>query len=248
MKKQSTKDYVLSELEHNKGSFITGMQLAEDLGITRNAIWKAIKDLKNEGYDIKSVNNKGYCLDNTSDVISVAAIKEAMAGLCEPEMIERITDKIIIFDSLESTSQTAKLEIITGSLDKKIIIAREQTAARGHGDGTFVTPEGGIYLSIIISEKPGSRDEAISVSRVGNIIKEVIDELSGKETVIDDHFNRISIGKTIVCGIMTECFADLETRTIKDYIIGIGIRNIDIPKNAAIAKIITGLFENRYSL
>ena len=101
MKKQSTKDYVLSELEHNKGSFITGMQLAEDLGITRNAIWKAIKDLKNEGYDIKSVNNKGYCLDNTSDVISVAAIKEAMAGLCEPEMIERITDKIIIFDSLE---------------------------------------------------------------------------------------------------------------------------------------------------
>ena len=71
----TTKEYVLKTLEENKGYFVTGMELASELGVSRNAIWKAINELKKDGYDIYSVNNRGYALDESSDILSVAAIK-----------------------------------------------------------------------------------------------------------------------------------------------------------------------------
>jgi len=77
-KKKSTRDYCLEKLEQNKGSFIKGETLAEELGVSRNAIWKAINELKNTGYSIKSVNNKGYSLDDTNDILSVVSIKNSM--------------------------------------------------------------------------------------------------------------------------------------------------------------------------
>ena len=44
------KDEVLKQLESNKGSYISGGQLAENLGVSRNSIWKAIKALEKSGY------------------------------------------------------------------------------------------------------------------------------------------------------------------------------------------------------
>ncbi len=256
MSKPSTKSYVLQKLEQNKGSYITGMDLALELGVSRNAIWKAINELKKEGYIIHSTNNKGYSLDEGSDILSVTAIRECIESIINSAtlstttskekniaktktgntLIDKIVDSIIIYDQLASTNQTAKMNFITGTLDKKIIIARSQTSGQGHDKSSFDSPEGGIYMSIILD-----KSEKISTSTVGNIVLDAIQELSGKNATIDKKYNRISIGKKNVCGILTEYFADLETNTINGYIIGIGIKDIDIPKNEAIGMILCKL-------
>ena len=75
--------------------------MAEQCGVSRNAVWKAIKDLREKGYDIEAVSNKGYKLYETSDIISAEGIR---AGL--PEKL-RQTD-IYVFSSLGSTSDKAK--------------------------------------------------------------------------------------------------------------------------------------------
>ena len=70
----SVKNEVLRQLEHNKGRYISGGQLAGDLGVSRNSIWKAIKSLEKSGYQISAVPNRGYCLAEESDILSPFSI------------------------------------------------------------------------------------------------------------------------------------------------------------------------------
>ncbi|WP_456060299.1 HTH domain-containing protein, partial [Brachyspira pilosicoli] len=64
------KENIISILESNKGLFISGEKIANDLKVSRTAIWKAIKSLKNDGYNIHSVSNKGYALSKETDILS----------------------------------------------------------------------------------------------------------------------------------------------------------------------------------
>ena len=65
----STKDSVLSELMKSPGNAVSGAELARDLKVTRNAVWKAVSSLKNDGYNILSTA-KGYALRGECDIIN----------------------------------------------------------------------------------------------------------------------------------------------------------------------------------
>ena len=69
-----TKEKILEILEQNKGSFVSSRILTEKINVSRNAIWKAVNDLRDSGYEIDSVTNKGYMLLKTSDIISLQGI------------------------------------------------------------------------------------------------------------------------------------------------------------------------------
>ena len=90
----SVKNDIRSELEAHRGEDISGQYLAEKLGVSRNAVWKAINSLKNDGYKITSSTNKGYCLSESCDILSQSTIER----LCGEN-----TD-IKIFESLDSTN------------------------------------------------------------------------------------------------------------------------------------------------
>ena len=66
----SVKNDIRSELEAHRGEDISGQYLAEKLGVSRNAVWKAINSLKNDGYKITSSTNKGYCLSESCDILA----------------------------------------------------------------------------------------------------------------------------------------------------------------------------------
>jgi BirA family biotin operon repressor/biotin-[acetyl-CoA-carboxylase] ligase len=97
----STKKYVLALLEENRGKSVSGEHIAEQLNVSRNAVWKAIKELEKEGYKIKAVTNKGYCLEEENDILSVQ-------GMLPFLLRKDNARQIIIYDSLESTNKTAK--------------------------------------------------------------------------------------------------------------------------------------------
>ena len=71
----STKSELLKLLESNKGTYLSGEEMAGRLGCSRTAVWKAMKSLRDDGYKIKAVNNKGYVLDTDSDILSKEAIR-----------------------------------------------------------------------------------------------------------------------------------------------------------------------------
>ena len=64
------KEKLLAELEQNRDTVLSGQQLADLFSVSRNAVWKAIKALKDEGHEIESVPQKGYRLKPSSDVLS----------------------------------------------------------------------------------------------------------------------------------------------------------------------------------
>ena len=69
----STKNRILELLEQQRGESISGEHLAGVLGISRNAVWKAIKELQKDGYNIVAVTNKGYCLSAENMIINSAS-------------------------------------------------------------------------------------------------------------------------------------------------------------------------------
>ena len=71
----STKNRILELLERQRGESISGEHLAGLLNISRNAVWKAVKELQKDGYNIVAVTNKGYCLSDENDKVSITGIR-----------------------------------------------------------------------------------------------------------------------------------------------------------------------------
>ena len=70
----STRTALLKLLSDNKGSFVSGQQIGEQLNVSRNAIWKAVAQLKNDGYDIESKSSAGYCLKGGDNLLTLDAV------------------------------------------------------------------------------------------------------------------------------------------------------------------------------
>ena len=241
----NTRDKIVAALEASKGDYISGEELAESIGVSRNSIWKAIKTLKEQGYNIEAVTNKGYKLSVESDIISGQGISIHLKD-------KSLADCIEIYEELGSTNDLARKYLFieashkTDGSDKRchIIIAREQTGGRGHNKSTFASPKGGIYMSIVL---PAENISADSVSgHVGESVKKAVKDMTGIEPVSEKN-NAIYMDDEKICGILTEVLSDYETGSISDYIIGIGIRyeilegksdKSEVTRNKLIAEII----------
>ena len=75
----SLKQQLLTALEQHRDTFLSGQKLADALGVSRNAVWKAICALREEGYQIKAVTNAGYQLATNCDILSADGIRTHLA-------------------------------------------------------------------------------------------------------------------------------------------------------------------------
>lgn len=212
----SIKDKILEKLIKNKGKPVSGEQLASELSVSRTAIWKHIKVLKDEGYMIDSSTNIGYSLNETPDTLAPGEIK---AGL----RTKVIGKNIKYFKETESTNIIAR-EIAASVDEGTIVIAETQTAGRGRMGRKWISPEGGIWLSIIL--KP--RIEPVYAPRVTLMAGvSVAKTMQGFGLPAKIKWpNDVLINGKKVCGILTEIGAEVD---IIDYlVVGIGIdANVD---------------------
>ncbi len=220
------KDQLLDILEHNREQYISGQELAEKLSVSRNAIWKNIKKLQEEGHSIAGINNRGYRLDILSDMITKQGIK--MHLLPQNEKYN-----IIVYDTVDSTNNYGKKLISSGSKEETIIIANEQTKGRGRMGREFYSPANtGIYMSFVLFPNRHvsllgtlTTKVCVAVCRVIEAIKECKAEIKW--------VNDIYVDNRKVCGILTEAVTDFESGTVQAIVIGIGLNistsNSDFP-------------------
>ena len=71
----SVKQDVLKVLEKRRGESVSGEDLADELGVSRAAVWKAVKGLKAEGHAIHAATNRGYLLEEDSDVLTAPSVQ-----------------------------------------------------------------------------------------------------------------------------------------------------------------------------
>ena len=111
-------------LEQSRGTAVSGQELADRLGVSRAAVWKAVKQLQDEGYSISAGTNRGYMLESGSDVLTAEGIRLHLTEKYRGIPVE-------VFRSASSTNTEAKAAALRGMPHGTLIAANEQTAGRG---------------------------------------------------------------------------------------------------------------------
>ena len=205
-------------LEQNRGDSISGERLAGILNVSRNAVWKAVKELEKEGYSIEAVTNKGYRLSDQNDIVSIQGIKPFLS----PQS-KLYAENIKIYKTLESTNKTAKEMAVAGAEHGTVIIADSQTKGRGRYSRSYFSPSGGLYMSIILRPEVLNFENPTSVTAFAAVaVCEAIESISEKTPKIK-WVNDVLIDEKKVCGILTEAVTDFESGSLDWIVLGIGI-------------------------
>lgn len=115
----------------------TGPELADDLGVSRNAVWKHVEALREAGFEISS-GDDGYALDGVPEYGGPAV----EFGLDAPFSVE-------YHDAVGSTNERAR-ELATEGAADVAVLADEQTGAKGRLDREWSSPAGGVWLSLAL--------------------------------------------------------------------------------------------------
>ena len=213
----STKSLVLSALESSRGRWLSGQELASLLGVSRTAVWKAVKALQEDGCGISAVPNLGYRLDETSDMLSPEGVIAAL-----PEHLRSLP--VFVFDSLDSTNTQARRMATEGACHGTVILAEEQSAGRGRSGNQFYSPRGsGLYMSAILRPREqGMADVQMLTVAAAVAACRAVESVCGISPQIK-WVNDLYVGRRKVCGILTEAVGDFETGQIETIVLGAGI-------------------------
>ena len=201
------KQKILDILKETDG-YVSGERISDLTGISRAAVWKHIKSLKNAGYEINSVTNRGYQLVSSPDLISADEIKKNLNT-------EFLGNKIFVYDETDSTNERAKAN--SGESQGSAFIAEVQNGGKGSRGRGWVSPRGtGVWLSVLL--KP---DVALSeVSQITLVAGLAVCKTVGMGACIKWP-NDVVIGSKKVCGILTEMSAEID---MVNYVVcGMGI-------------------------
>lgn len=233
----SVRNTVLTFLENNRGEYISGEKIANSVGVSRNAVWKAIRQLQADGHKIHSSTNKGYCLDNSNDVLSKQSI--------EKHLNTKIFD-IEVVKSVSSTNTVLRQKAEQSGKEGSVLIAEEQTQGRGRMGREFFSPSNtGIYMSILLRPSISAEKSVMITTCAAVAVAQAIEEVAKKEAKIK-WVNDIFCGDRKVCGILTEAALAIESGTLAYAVLGIGI-NVFPPENSfpsEIEDIADSVFEN----
>ena len=213
----TTKNKLLGLFEENKGIYFSGEEIAKKLCVSRAAVWKAVKSLRDEGYDIDAVTNKGYCLSVNTDILSVQGIQKYLKQ-------EYKNMDINVIPVIGSTNDLVREKANEGYDEGYIAIANEQTKGRGRYGRKFFSPSGtGLYMSILLRPKNYSASEAVKVTMIAAVaLCEAIEEVSDEKAEIK-WVNDVFINGKKICGILTEASYGLESGVLDYAVVGVGI-------------------------
>lgn len=212
----NVKEILINRLSLSDGEYISGAELARQIGVSRNAVWKAVRALENDGYIIESITSKGYRLAPYSNRLSAEIITAKLTA-------KKLGKRIIILDKTDSTNNYAKDIALKGAVNGTVVIADTQTAGKGRLGRNFVSPSGmGLYMSVII-RPTFSIDVAALITSVAAVASaEAVEKLCGSDVRIK-WVNDLYMNGRKICGILTEASMGLEISSPDYVVVGIGI-------------------------
>ena len=195
------KEKILKILRDEQG-FVSGQRLCEMLGVSRTAVWKHIRQLQSEGYEIEAVTNRGYRLTGMPDLVSSEEIESRLATKWagRPVCYYAVTD---------STNQVAKRMGDEGAPEGLLVTADEQTAGKGRSGRKWSTPPGSsIFMSLLL--RPAFPADRISMVTLvmGMAVTEAIRGLYEMPALIKWP-NDVVAGSRKLSGTLTEMSAEL---------------------------------------
>ena len=211
----STKDDVLAVLMEQE-SPVSGERLARRLGVSRNSVWKAIEQLRQDGYEIGAGTNRGYRLIFAPNLVNVPEIQRWLRA-------ETIGARMELHQTLDSTNNRAKAIAATGAPHGYLVIAESQTGGRGRRGRSFFSPEHtGVYMTYLFRPKLLA-DRAVMITSMAAVaVARAIEAVADVDVRIK-WVNDLYINDRKVCGILCEASMDFESGQLEYAVLGIGI-------------------------
>jgi BirA family biotin operon repressor/biotin-[acetyl-CoA-carboxylase] ligase len=220
-----TQEKIVDSLRR-KLDYVSGDSIANRLGITRQALWKHIQELKELGYEIVAVPHLGYRLVSTPDRLLPFEVSSNL----DTQFIGR---KVHYFDVVSSTMDIALQLGMKGASEGTLVLAEAQTKGRGRLGRAWSSPKyRGIYLSLILRPKILPNQASIFTLLSAVSVCEAIKKAVGLDAQIKWP-NDIFIHHKKLGGILTELNAEMDE--IRFVVIGIGL-NVNNDKRTLVAQ------------
>lgn len=198
--------------------YLSGQQLCEQFGVSRTAVWKAIRQLQDQGYEIQGVRNKGYRLTGEADVITQAELQSMLHT-------KWIGNRLEYFDETDSTNIQARRLAEEGAPHGTLVVADSQWAGKGRRGRGWTSPKGvGIWMTIALRPPIRPLDASMLTLVAGMAVVKGVKESAGLDARIKWP-NDVVISGRKICGILTEM--STEEECIRYVITGIGI-NVNV--------------------
>lgn len=204
---------ILESLREARG-YVSGQRLCEMFGVSRTAVWKAINQLKKEGYEIEAVTNRGYHLVSVPDVLS----EDELNSIRKTRWAGR---RILCYDTLNSTNVEANRLAEQGAAHGTLVIADRQEAGRGRRGREWESPaNAGIFMTLLLKPQIEPQNAPMLTLLTALAVAKAVNQVTGLNAVIKWP-NDILINGKKICGILTEMSAQPDY--VNHIVIGVGI-------------------------
>ena len=225
------------------GDYLSGQELSEKLGVSRTAVWNMIGRLREEGYEIEAVTNRGYRLVSAQerDILNEVELAAALRGV-------RWAGRSFLFKKeTGSTNEDVMQWAKEGAPEGALVVAARQSHGKGRRGRTWISPaDGNVYMSLLL--KPSyAAQQAPMVTLVAAMAVCAGMRRIDKEFYIkwpNDIVLKVKDGRKEsykkVAGILTEMA--MEDAEIRSIVIGIGL-NVNMREiDPEIAETATSLY------
>ena len=231
--------------------YLSGEEISQTLGVSRTAIWKRIKTLRDEGYQIEAKTNAGYKLISIPDTPTEDAVCARLQG-------KHFCPKIIFLDEVDSTNTYLKQQAENGARHGTVCIANAQTGGRGRRGRSFESQKGqGLFFSILLRPDAGILPENLSAITAFAAVA-VCDAITKTVDITPEikWVNDILVDDQKLVGILSELSLSAESGQVDYIVIGVGINvhqqledfSPEVRERATSLDILTGEYISRVTL
>ena len=208
------KTKILSLLK-DSDSYVSGQDICNYFGVSRTAVWKAINQLKKEGYVIEAVPNKGYYLKTSPDIFSYSEIKSVLNT-------KWIGEELYFFEEIDSTNTKAKQLEETGDSSGTLVVSNMQTSGKGRRGRHWDSPsDTGVFMTLILKPNMNPSKASMLTLVMALAVVKACNEIVESSSCYIKWPNDIVLNNKKICGILTEMSAEMDY--INHIVIGIGI-------------------------
>lgn len=211
----TTDAQILSALRTAESGGVSGAELAQQLGISRAAVWARIEDLRRLGFEIEASPHLGYRLLNEPDILLA---DDLLARLGQVEVVGR---DIRVFEKTTSTNDVMEKLARDGVKEGAVVFAESQTKGRGRLGRYWISPaRKGLWFSVLL--RPALRPQEATQLTVAaaTAVRRAVHQQTGLPAEIKWP-NDILVHGRKTAGILTELSAELDH--VKYIILGIGV-------------------------
>jgi BirA family biotin operon repressor/biotin-[acetyl-CoA-carboxylase] ligase len=148
--------------ELSDGQFHSGEDLAQALGVSRSAVWKAVKSLRDLGATLHAVRNRGYRLAKSSEPLAAERILEKLS-----DAVRKQVRSLEVAWTVGSTNTELLSRANPPNGSSEVMLAEYQTAGRGRRGRAWLAPPGG---AICMSLSWTFRDVPADLGALGLVI------------------------------------------------------------------------------